>query len=93
MVRLHHRPGTAGVLGKLTRDPAIKAAGVAITLGLDPLWYLGLDPGDADLVEAAMVEASRNRNSRDMALADRTAAQTSSGVAAALKRLLPRRHR
>lgn len=88
MVRVHDRPGPPGVLGKLTGDPAIKAAGVAISFGLDPLRYLSLGPDDADIVDAALVEASRYRNQREAALADRTGAQTSNGVNVAVRNLV-----
>ena len=53
MVRSGDPAAGRGVRGKLTSDPDIQDAGVAVTFGLDPLWFLGLSPEDRDLAVAA----------------------------------------
>lgn len=94
MVRvLRRRAGGAG--GKLTGDPAIRTAAVALINGwADPLDVLALDPDDYAVAVAVVAEADRLRADQAKALADYTAAKTANlllpGLVKALSRLVKR---
>lgn len=87
-----------GPRGKLTGDPAIELAGVAVRFGLDPLTVLGSAPGDLQVYTVALAAAARQRAEETKSyldyLAGKTAVDTTTGFAsvmrAAVKALRPR---
>lgn len=92
MVRLlHGRP--RGALGKLSGDPAITTAAVALLTGWsNPLELLALDPEDYRVAVAIVQEAERLRYQRDKQLADYQAGKTANlllpGLVKAIRRML-----
>lgn len=93
MVGLHGLGDRSGVRGKLTRDPAVHSAAVALLVGVtDPLGFLATDPADWPIVRAVVIEADRIKAERErdlaVAVADRTAARTVAGVAQVVRRAL-----
>lgn len=89
MVRVRHRAAGAR-RGKLTSDPAIGSAAVALLHGLDPLTFLGLHPDDYRLTVAVVDRAQRLREDAAVALADRQAARTAGLTAQAITKWLGR---
>lgn len=93
MVRVPLAGPRAGVRGKLTGDPVVTAAAVALLAGVsDPLGMLALAPDDARLMAAIVNEAGRLKAERERALieylARLTAGQTVSGVASIARSVL-----
>jgi hypothetical protein len=89
-----------GVRGKLTGDPAVQSAAVALLAGVaDPLGFLALSPDDNRVMVAVVNEAVRIRDEHERALLDyvarATSGQTIAGIASvvrsALKALRPRK--
>lgn len=90
------RRGPRGVLGKLSGDPAVATAAVALLCGWsDPLDLLALDADDYAIAVAVVNEAEKLRSQRDKAAADYQAAKnanlTAEGILRGLKRMLGRR--
>lgn len=82
-----------GVRGKLTGDPAVTAAAVALIAGVsDPIGMLALSPDDGRLMAAIVNEAVRIRGERELAYLDyvarRTAGHTVSGVASIVRSVM-----
>lgn len=92
MVRLlRGRPG--GARGKLSGDPAVTTAAVALLNGWsDPLELLALEPEDYRVAVAVIQEAERLRAQRDRNAADYQAAKTANallpGLVKAIRRML-----
>ncbi|SDC46291.1 hypothetical protein SAMN05421872_102349 [Nocardioides lianchengensis] len=91
MVRLRPRHARAGHRGKLTGDPVlIEGAAVALSLGYDPLRYLGHHPDDLVLVTAVLEKAQQIRQDREKALADYLAGKTAGLTARSITRWIAR---
>jgi len=91
VVRLLPRHARAGHRGKLTGDPAlIEGAAVALTLGFDPLRYLGLHPDDFELVTAVLKKAQQLRQDSEKSLADYQAGKTAGLTARSITRWIAR---
>lgn len=92
MVRLlDGRPG--GARGKLSGDPAVTTAAVALLSGwANPLDLLALDPEDYTVAVAVIQEAERLRAQRDKQLADYQSVKTANallpGLVKAIRRML-----
>lgn len=80
MVRVQPRWG-GGVRGKLSGDPAVTTAAVALLLGYpDPLGLLGLGRADYAIAVAAISKAADLKAEHETRLADYTAAQTANNL-------------
>lgn len=85
--------GPGGARGKLSGDPAITTAAVALLNGWsDPLDLLSLDDDDYAIAVAVISEAEQLRAKRDKHFADYAAAKTANsllpGLVKAIKRML-----
>lgn len=88
MVSLDERDARGGARGKLSSDPAVRSAAVALLLGLDPLEYLGLSPSDFQITSAVVEEAHRLRTEQMQQQADYVSARTAGLTAQAITRWL-----
>lgn len=84
--RAARRRGPA--LGKLSSDPAVRSAAVALLLGIDPLEYLGQAPADFEITTAVIAEAHRLRVEEAKQHADYLSARTAGLTAQAITRWL-----
>ena len=90
MVRGQQRGTRSGVLGKLTGDPAVTSAAVAVTFGINPLWFLGLAPHDYVVAAAAVAKAQELRDKQARGLADYQSSKTAGLTARAITRWIAR---
>lgn len=88
MVRLRPAGPREGRRGKLSGDPAVQAAAVALLEGVgDPLGFLAAAPEDARILAAIVREAGRMRAEREQQLADYVAAKASNHVVSGFARI------
>ncbi|GAB3867389.1 hypothetical protein GCM10028801_41270 [Nocardioides maradonensis] len=84
MVADHERGPGQGAAGKLTSDPAVETAAVALLHGFDPLQFLGYAPEDYDVAIAVLERAQKIRADELKWFADyvsgRTAGLTSQAI-------------
>lgn len=92
MVRVRRRADGAR-RGKLTRDPAIEQAAVALLHGIWPLQFLGLAPDDYRVVAAVVNRAQRLVEEQAKALADYQAAKTAGLTTQGITRWISRAFR
>lgn len=90
MVRVRHRGPGARAAGKLSRDPAVQAAAVALLLGVDPLTFLAQHPDDLAITAAVVQKAEDLRAERERALVEALSTRTAGLTAQAITRWIAR---
>lgn len=76
MVPDHEREPRPGARGKLTRDPAVETAAVALLHGFDPIQFLSYDPEDFAVAQAVLKHAQQKRADEIKWFADYVSART-----------------